>query len=97
MKYGVYKNLRGGWSIVFPNGETCGNWGTPAEVHRVAQMNGYDFDENVGSEFDCTIRLSLKTRGFLSDKAMRLHLTLEEYIKNILENYAKDNALEVSK
>ena len=97
MKYGVYKNLRGGWSVVFPSGDTFGNFATSADAHRVATLNGYIYDKHVGFEFEITIRLSLKTHGYLADSASHLHLSVEEYIKNVLENYANNNALEVSK
>lgn len=47
MKFGVFKNWRGGWSIVLENGQACGNFIDTYAAKKLAIQNGYEFSEAV--------------------------------------------------
>lgn len=63
MKYGVFQNLRGGWSLVFADGKITGNFETANLARATAEMNGYLFDGSLGhvgefADADCARALN---------------------------------------
>lgn len=47
MKYGVFQNWHGSWSVVLASGETFGSFACSADAHRVARLNRLEFDESI--------------------------------------------------
>lgn len=59
MKFGIFKNQFGGWSVISSNGETCGNFATPQEAKNLIKNNGYEFCEKILSEISIKLPLSV--------------------------------------
>jgi hypothetical protein len=67
MRFGVFKNWRGGWSIILANGQTCGNFAEADDAKKLALKNGYEFSEEVcPDEFDAE-------RSVINNLGRRIH------------------------